>query len=33
MEKKFYQTETFKSGVGIAIGIIVYKIVMRIFFE
>ena len=33
MEKKFYQTETFKSGVGIAIGIIVYKVVMRIFFE
>jgi hypothetical protein len=33
MEKKFYQTETFKMAVGIAIGIILYKIITGIFFS
>jgi hypothetical protein len=33
MEKKFYQTDSFKTGVAVAIGILFYKIVTRIFFE
>ncbi len=33
MEKKFYQTDGFKTGMGIALGIVLYKVIMRIFFE
>ncbi|CAM3796110.1 hypothetical protein FLBR109950_01870 [Flavobacterium branchiophilum] len=33
MNKKFYQTDTFKVGVGIAIGIILYKVVIGVFFN
>jgi hypothetical protein len=27
MEKKFYQTDTFKFGLGIAVGMLLYKII------
>ena len=30
MKKKFYQTDNFKIGIGIAIGIILYKILSNI---
>ncbi len=32
MKKKFYQTDAFKYGVGMFIGVLLYKIVMGIFF-
>ena len=31
--KKFYQTDTFKIGVGLFFGIILYKIITAIFFK
>ncbi len=33
MEKKFYQTDGFKTGLGLAVGTILYKIISKIFFE
>jgi hypothetical protein len=33
MEKKFYQTDTFKTAIGLAVGVILYKIVTGIFFN
>ena len=33
MEKKFYQTESFKVGIGLFLGILLYKIVTGIFFK
>ena len=33
MEKKFYQTDTFKLGAGIFLGILIYKMVIGIFFK
>ncbi len=32
-KKKFYQTDTFKTGIGIMIGILLYKIVTELFFK
>jgi hypothetical protein len=32
-KKKFYQTDTFKTGIGVAAGILIYKIVTAIFFQ
>ncbi len=31
-KKKFYQTDTFKTGTGILIGILLYKIITGLFF-
>jgi hypothetical protein len=33
MDKKFYQTDTFKTGLWVAAGILLYKIVTGIFFK
>ena len=32
MKKKFYQTDTFKYGIGIAVGMLLYKVVTGLFF-
>jgi hypothetical protein len=33
MVKKFYQTEAFKKGIGLMAGVLLYKIIMRLFFN
>jgi hypothetical protein len=33
MDKKFYQTDTFKKAITVLCGVLLYKIVMGIFFE
>lgn len=33
MEPKFHQTGTFKFAIGVAVGMLLYKIVMEVFFR
>ena len=33
MKKKFYQTDAFKFGIGIFVGVLIYKVIMGIFFK
>jgi hypothetical protein len=33
MKKKFYQTDTFKYGVGILMGTLLYRFVIDVFFN
>ncbi len=33
MKQKFYQTDMFRYGMGIAVGMLLYKIIHKVFFD